>query len=344
MVYKISIILPIFNVDKYLRNALDSIINQTFGIDNLEVIMVDDCSTDSSGKIIDEYHDKYDNFIAIHLDENSGGAGIPRNTGLNNVSSDYVMFLDPDDEFMPDICEVLYNKLFETSSDIVTGNAIYIKDDFKRMDLYYSKNYFEIIPNKNLDLFKPFRMWGTLFDYHLIKENNIKCIDVATNEDTYFIYECFFNAKKICYLNDYTGVKHYNRNVSEHVSLTHDLSKDRIIGTIDAFKEILILISNAKPTKDYVYDPFILNIFVRFNNKWNMNRTDKIEIFEKILEYESISNYLFNLPFHFKIMNFLLNKKMFNCLILVQNIFSLVIQSNFMQSRLDKQKNYIDSK
>ena len=343
MVYKISIILPIFNVEKYLRNALDSIINQTFGIDNLEVIMVDDCSTDSCGEIIDEYHENYDNFIAIHLDENSGGAGIPRNIGLNNVSSDYVMFLDPDDEFMPDICEVLYNKLFETNSDIVTGNAINIQDDFERVDLNYSKSYFEIIPNKNLDLFKPFRMWGTLFNYNLINENNIRCIDVATNEDTYFNYECFFNANKIVYLKDYLGVKHYDRNECEHISLTHDLSKERIISTIEAFKRILLLISNSNPTKDYTYDPFILNIFVRFNYKWDMDKKDKIEIFEKILEYESISYYLMILPFHFKVMNFLLNKKWFNCLILIQIIFSRLIQSKFIKSRLSKRIVYVDN-
>ena len=66
MSYCISIIIPIFNVENFLRPALDSIVNQTFGFEKLEVIMVDDCSTDDSGKIMDEYSDKYENFISIH--------------------------------------------------------------------------------------------------------------------------------------------------------------------------------------------------------------------------------------------------------------------------------------
>lgn len=66
---KISIILPIFNVGPHLRGGIDSLINQTIGNENLEIIMVDDCSTDESGKIIDEYDEKYDCCKAIHLEK-----------------------------------------------------------------------------------------------------------------------------------------------------------------------------------------------------------------------------------------------------------------------------------
>ena len=79
---KISIILPIFNVGDHLRGGIDSLINQTIGNENLEIIMVNDCSTDGSDKIIDEYAEKYDCCIAIHHEENSGAAFTPRNTGI----------------------------------------------------------------------------------------------------------------------------------------------------------------------------------------------------------------------------------------------------------------------
>ena len=119
--YKISIILPIFNVEDYIKDALKSIVNQTIGLEHLEVIMVDDCSTDKSGEIMDEYANKYENFTAIHLPENSGAAGKPRNVGMEKATGDYLMFLDPDDYYTDNACEILYNKIVEEDVDIVFG-------------------------------------------------------------------------------------------------------------------------------------------------------------------------------------------------------------------------------
>ncbi len=115
---KISIILPIFNVGDHLRGGIDSLINQSIGNENLEIIMVNDCSTDGSGKIIDEYAEKYDCCIAIHHEQNSGAAYTPRNTGLDACTGDYIMFLDPDDRYTPDSCEVLYKAVKEHDADM----------------------------------------------------------------------------------------------------------------------------------------------------------------------------------------------------------------------------------
>ena len=92
MKYKISIIIPVFNVEEYLDDAFQSIFSQTLGFDSLEVIFVDDCSTDNSGAIIDNYADKYENVISLHLGLNSGVAGKPRNVGMEYATSDYLMF------------------------------------------------------------------------------------------------------------------------------------------------------------------------------------------------------------------------------------------------------------
>lgn len=275
MTYLISIILPIYNVDAYLNSALESIINQTIGFKNLEIIMVDDCSEDDSAVIMNQYSEKYDNFISIHFKKNSGGAGKPRNIGLKYASSDLILFLDPDDEFMPDVCERLYSEFKKANADIITGNAVCITKNMEINDLNYEENYYNIVPNKDLTLFKPFRVWGTLFKSSLIFENNINFIDVETNEDTYFCYSCFFKANNIIYLNDYFGVKHFERDPNEHISLSHKFNEKHIIGTIDAFKKILILINESNPNKDYVYDPFLLNIFVRFNTKWDVSYNGK---------------------------------------------------------------------
>ena len=106
---KISIIIPVYNVENYIERAFNSILNQTLGFKNLEIIFIHDCSSDNSKNIIQNYQDTYDNVKAIFLDKNSGSGGKPRNIGLNYATCDYVMFLDSDDTFMDDACEVLFN-------------------------------------------------------------------------------------------------------------------------------------------------------------------------------------------------------------------------------------------
>ena len=118
---KISIILPIFNVGPHLKGGIDSLINQTIGNENLEIIMVNDCSTDKSGKIIDKYAKKYDCCIAFHREENSGAAFTPRNNGIDICSGDYIMFLDPDDRYTPDACETLYKYVKKYDADMAFG-------------------------------------------------------------------------------------------------------------------------------------------------------------------------------------------------------------------------------
>ena len=115
---KISIILPIFNVGEHLRGGIDSLINQTIGCENLEIIMVNDCSTDGSDAIINDYDEKYDCCRAIHHEKNSGAAYTPRNTGIDACTGDYIMFLDPDDRYTPDAVETLYNAVTKNSDQM----------------------------------------------------------------------------------------------------------------------------------------------------------------------------------------------------------------------------------
>ena len=130
--YKISVIIPVYNGEKYLKNALDSLLNQTIGFENLEVIIVNDCSRDNSKEIIEEFkmvnsvsnESCSSNIITIHLDENIGGAYGPRNIALQHASADYLMFLDADDAFEEDACEILYNKINEYDCDIAFGRYL----------------------------------------------------------------------------------------------------------------------------------------------------------------------------------------------------------------------------
>lgn len=163
--YKISIIMPIFNQEKYLENSIKSVINQTMDFKEIELILVDDKSTDKSKEIIEKYSNKYENIIPIFLNQNTGCAGKPKNIGIKKATTPFLMFLDPDDELLDDTCEILYDKIIEEKSDIVSGNAIRIVENIPYIDINFSNdNRKTIIPDKNQKNYKNFRIWGTLFN------------------------------------------------------------------------------------------------------------------------------------------------------------------------------------
>lgn len=128
--FKISIIIPVYNGEKYLPSTLDSVINQSIGIENLEIIIANDCSTDSTKQIIEEYRERINSqtnketIKSIHLNQNMGGAYGPRNIALDYVNGEYLMFIDSDDTYPLDACETLYNKINEYNCDIAFGRYL----------------------------------------------------------------------------------------------------------------------------------------------------------------------------------------------------------------------------
>ena len=114
---KISVIVPVYNAEKYLDRFLNSVIAQTFKEEDFEVILVDDGSTDYSMHIISSYAGDNENFIVIH--KSNGGAASARNEGLNIAHGEYVAFLDPDDYIEPDYLEKSYAEAVKSGADIV---------------------------------------------------------------------------------------------------------------------------------------------------------------------------------------------------------------------------------
>ena len=110
----ISIIVPVYNVEQYLDDCLISIINQTYK--NIEIILIDDGSTDKSGKICDEYAKKDSRIIVIHKE--NGGVSSARNAGLRIAKGAYIGFVDPDDWIAEDMYEVLYSNAKKYDADV----------------------------------------------------------------------------------------------------------------------------------------------------------------------------------------------------------------------------------
>ncbi len=118
----ISILLPAYNVEKYISHCIETIINQTYK--NIEIIIVDDCSPDDSGKIAEEYSKK-DNRIKVYHHERNKGLSAARNTGIENAHGEYITFVDSDDWVSYDYVEYLYKIIKETESDIAVSRNFF---------------------------------------------------------------------------------------------------------------------------------------------------------------------------------------------------------------------------
>ena len=170
MKYKVSIIMPVFNVEKYIKNALDSIINQTMNFSDIQVIIVNDASTDSSSRILEAY-EKFENFHIIHLKNNSGSAAKPRNIALKHVDAEYVMFLDSDDQYEQDYCKVVYDVMESYGPDVALVNFKIFenslcrnKDYFSRIsDCSYLKNNLKLVKLDKFRRISSTALWSKIF-------------------------------------------------------------------------------------------------------------------------------------------------------------------------------------
>ena len=266
--YKISIIIPVFNVEDYIDNAFQSIYNQTFNFEDLEIIFIDDDSTDNSFKIIEKYANKYKNVISIHLDTNSGTAGKPRNIGMSRATADYIMFLDPDDLFTDDACRILYDEIIKEDCDIVTGvhtvdginvypnlllNTLTNPNEdmnirLQQINKIIHNNDFSLKLN-SIDDYPPFiansNIWTKIFKKSLIENNNIKFPEKIPAQDSVFLLNTFLNAKGIKFINKIV----YKYEINRENSVSHKFSEEHLLNRIKAYYEMYYLCANKNKTK-----------------------------------------------------------------------------------------------
>lgn len=216
---KVSIILPVYNVAPYLRQSLDSIIAQT--LEDIEIICVDDGSTDESGKILDEYKEKDDRIKVIH--KKNAGTGAARNDGLKIATGECIGFVDPDDWILPNMYERLYDILQEKNLDIVMFTPDVFNDQTQKhegflyfQDSNFPKNLDDKIFNK--DDISPFSypmcVWNKLYRKQLFDENNIDFAEGLDFEDHKVIFKSLFTAKRIYFIREKLYVYRHSRKGS----------------------------------------------------------------------------------------------------------------------------------
>lgn len=323
---KVSIVIPVYNVENYIKKSLDSIINQTFNFNDIEVIMVDDCSTDNSGVIIDEYASKYENFRAIHLDENSGAAGKPRNVGLNIASSDFVMFLDSDDCFVENAIEILLNKIRQDDElDIVLGGYVNVYDKKQEIILPFKGNEDKYFVNtlNEFDLAKinP-AISSKIFRKDFLIKNNIKFPEGIPGQDLVFFLNSFFNSSKILSLNNFIVYKRILRSKGSDKSISFNLNYNYIIGLIKAYTLTLNIFKENNVNMNLA--KLILINHLRFlTNQLLKNQLTKDEL-SRICNSEEFHNFInnnfFNVAVEFRLIFDNMKKDTFDNISLINYI------------------------
>lgn len=213
----ISIIVPIYNTEKYLKRCIESILNQTYK--NIELLLIDDGSTDNSLKICEEYALKDDRIRVFHKE--NGGQGSARNMGIENAKGEYIGFVDSDDYISPQMYEILLNDIETYDADIsscrtghtedfdVTGTdeiRIYENDEIIEMHLKFTEEIGQSPADK---LYKK-KMW-----------DEVRFLQIRAYEDAATIYRVLYKAKKVVYRD--ISLYHYIRR--DNSTMTQPFSK-----------------------------------------------------------------------------------------------------------------------
>ena len=223
---KVSIIVPVYNVASYIRQCIDSLVNQTY--ENIEIICIDDGSTDESGEILDEYA-KTDSRIKL-LHTSNSGVSSARNTGLSLASSEYLLFVDGDDWIDTATCQKAISIISAESADVVMWPYVREFSDYSSpKEIFKGQKVFneaecrklqrrmigllneELAHPENADALST--VWGKLYRREIIERNHIRFENlsrIGTYEDGLFNLYYFAHAKNAVYIPDY--LSHYRKS------------------------------------------------------------------------------------------------------------------------------------
>ena len=225
---KVSVIIPVYNVENYLRQCIDSICAQT--LSEIEIICVDDGSIDHSLDILKEYAEK-DSRIKI-LQQKNGGAGSARNSGLRVARGEYLSFLDSDDFFEPDMLEKAYECIEKYQADFV----VFGSDQYHMDSKEYIRNPW-VLRVKDIPPYMPFKhreltdnvfktfvgwAWDKLYRRSFVEEKHLWFQEQRTTNDLLFVFSALVLAKRIAVVDKVLA--HQRRGSGDSLSVTREKS------------------------------------------------------------------------------------------------------------------------
>ncbi|SDI32887.1 glycosyltransferase [Proteiniclasticum ruminis] len=238
----VSIVVPVYNTEKYLKRCIDSIIDQTF--DNYEVILINDGSTDSSLDILKEYADEYDNFFLIS--QINMGQGAARNSGLSKAKGKYIYFMDSDDYILPDTIEFLYNACEKDELDLIIfdGDSFYDEDykngkkygvNYTRKGSYNGKHVGKDLLEKMLEN-SEFIVSPCLYmvKKDLLDINQLRFPEGIIHEDELFTFNVFMKSQNAMYIPR----KFFMRRIRKNSIMTNRNRLKSLHGYITVYNNI----------------------------------------------------------------------------------------------------------
>lgn len=275
---KIAIIVPTYNNEDSIQKCLESIINQSYK--NLEILVINDGSTDNTKKILEKYKNK----VSVYEKINEGVASA-RNLGLKMCSAKYLMFVDADDYLEPEAISIMYNKLITTNSDIVMGNI----ENKNIESITIEENKYEYIYNGRIKYFMV--QWNKLIKRDLF--NGLTYPKVRIAEDDYMIYHLLNKANRITFI----GKKTYNYNINNNGITANKLSYYKDI--LYVFKDRYNFFIKTKYEEIFykIYMNMYIYLYCEFRDK-NIIKKDIIADFKKELKYKNNLKYMcfYNFP------------------------------------------------
>lgn len=301
---KVSVIIPVYNVENYLRESLDCVVNQT--LKEIEIICVDDGSTDKSFDILEEYAQK-DSRIKI-LQQQNQFAGVARNNGLKVATGEYVIFLDSDDIFDLTMLEKMYNRAIETSADVTVCDSKFFIEDIKnvyetygiRYDKLPEKEVFSSKEIKNNDVYQAFVgwVWDKLYKREFILNNGLEFQGLRSSNDMFFGFISLIMADKISLLKE--SLVFYRKNNPNSIGATRTKFSTYFYEALSAMKQFLI----EKELFD-LYRSSYYNYVMEFG----------IRLFNMLYSYQELSKmyfYLRDIVFNSDEMAIVLKSKHYN--------------------------------
>ena len=242
----VSVILPVYNVEKYLNKCMETVVQQTYK--NIDIKLVDDGSKDSSGSLCDEWAKKDSRISVIH--KKNAGLGMARNTGLEYAKGEYVVFVDSDDFLEEEAIEKCISQKGNADT-VLCGHYIYYNDNkIENKPIKYKDKFFEkkeeiekiliemmgSLPEALDDISLPVSVWHGLYSMEIIRSNGIKFPSEREfiSEDMVFDIDYFSKAKKIKFISD--CLYYYRKN--NETSLTSVYNAERFKKEIILYKEL----------------------------------------------------------------------------------------------------------
>ncbi|DAA80899.1 MAG TPA: hypothetical protein DCS44_03575 [Cyanobacteria bacterium UBA10660] len=285
---KLSIIVPVYNVEKYLPKCLESLIKQT--LKDIEIICVNDGSMDNSLAILKEFASK-DSRIRI-IDNQHQGVAKTRNTGIEQSTGEYIGFVDSDDYIDIDFFEKLYNSATKSNSDIAIASILKHKNFFNIYNAKYTKEETAITIQDKIKLCEDkkhffFYAWNKIYHSGFIKENNIKFSEGQIYEDVMFAIKALYYSNKIIsvYGTKYHYIEHKN-SLTKYKDKTGGKEQD----LVKAYSELQEFCNSKN-----IEIPERLNYYTKENfgfilNLYKGKYQSKIQLFN-IFTIATISNY-----------------------------------------------------